>query len=86
MPATTTVAVIEVADTGPGIAPEHAERIFERLYRAEPSRSRSHGGAGLGLAIAASIVKAHHGRIELYTHPGAGATFRVLLPMHPEQD
>ena len=86
MPATATVAVVEVTDTGPGIAAEHAAHIFERLYRAEPSRSRNHGGAGLGLAIAASIVKAHHGRIELSTRPGAGATFRILLPMSPEPD
>jgi two-component system OmpR family sensor kinase len=81
MPTTAVVAVIEIADTGPGIAPEHTQHIFERLYRAEPSRSRNHGGAGLGLAIAASIIKAHHGRIELSTQPGAGATFRIVLPI-----
>jgi two-component system OmpR family sensor kinase len=86
LPSTATIAVVEVADTGPGIAPEHAKHIFERLYRAEPSRSRNHGGAGLGLAIAASIIKAHHGRIELSTRPGAGATFRALLPLPPESD
>jgi two-component system OmpR family sensor kinase len=86
LPTTATIAVVEVADTGPGIAPEHAEHIFERLYRAEPSRSRVHGGAGLGLAIAASIVKAHHGRIELCTRPGSGATFRILLPMPTESN
>lgn len=74
-------AVLEVSDTGPGVPPEHAEHIFERLYRADPSRARSHGGAGLGLAIANSIVKAHGGRIELANKPGAGATFRVLLPL-----
>ncbi|MEV4414542.1 HAMP domain-containing sensor histidine kinase [Catellatospora sp. NPDC049609] len=75
------VAVVEVADTGPGVPPEHASRIFERLYRADPHRARSHGGAGLGLAIASAIVKAHGGRIELATAPGAGSTFRVLLPL-----
>jgi two-component system OmpR family sensor kinase len=73
-------AVLEVSDTGPGIAPEHAPHIFERLYRAEGSRARTHGGAGLGLAIANSIVKAHGGRLELADLPGPGATFRVLLP------
>jgi two-component system OmpR family sensor kinase len=73
-------AVLEVSDTGPGIAPEHAPHIFERLYRVDPSRARSHGGAGLGLAIASSIVKAHGGRLELADTPGPGATFRVLLP------
>ncbi|GAA1659307.1 sensor histidine kinase [Catellatospora bangladeshensis] len=75
------VAVVEVSDTGPGVPPEHASRIFERLYRADPHRARSHGGAGLGLAIASAIVKAHGGRIELATAPGAGSTFRVLLPL-----
>ncbi|GIH11538.1 two-component sensor histidine kinase [Rhizocola hellebori] len=73
-------AVLEVSDTGPGIAPEHAPHIFERLYRADPSRARPQGGAGLGLAIASSIVKAHGGRLELADTPGPGATFRVLLP------
>lgn len=75
------VAVIEVEDTGPGVPPEHAARIFERLYRGDPHRARTHGGAGLGLAIASAIVKAHGGRIELATSPGVGATFRVLLPL-----
>ncbi|HEY1176948.1 MAG TPA: ATP-binding protein [Phytomonospora sp.] len=81
-----TVAVIEVADTGPGLAGEHAERVFERLYRADPSRVRDHGaaasGAGLGLSIVAAIVTGHGGCVRLDTAPGAGATFRVLLPLH----
>lgn len=81
LPAELALAVIEVIDTGPGVPAEHAEHTFERLYRADPHRARSHGGAGLGLAIAAAIVKAHGGRIELATAPGAGATFRVLLPV-----
>jgi two-component system OmpR family sensor kinase len=75
------VAVLEVRDTGPGVPPEHAPHIFERLYRADTSRARSHGGAGLGLAIANSIVKAHGGRLELANNPGSGAVFRVLLPL-----
>jgi two-component system, OmpR family, sensor kinase len=79
--ATEKVAVLEVSDTGPGVPPEHAPHIFERLYRADPHRARSHGGAGLGLAIANTIVRAHGGRIELTNNPGAGATFRVLLPL-----
>ncbi|RKR87689.1 two-component system OmpR family sensor kinase [Micromonospora pisi] len=75
------VAVLEVADTGGGIAPEHAGRIFERLYRVDPSRTRSQGvGSGLGLAIVAAIVQGHGGRVELFTEVGQGATFRVLLP------
>jgi two-component system OmpR family sensor kinase len=78
---TPTAAVLEVADTGPGVPAEHAPHIFERLYRADPSRARTQGGAGLGLSIANSIVKAHGGRMELTNSPGKGATFRVLLPL-----
>ncbi|MEV0596628.1 sensor histidine kinase [Nonomuraea cavernae] len=74
------VAVFEVADTGPGVPPQHAPHIFDRLYRVSRGRSRSAGGAGLGLAIVAAIVHAHGGRVELETAPGDGATFRVLLP------
>jgi len=74
-------AVLEVSDTGPGVPLKHAQRIFERLYRADPHRARSHGGAGLGLAIVTSIVKAHGGRVELATSPGKGSTFRVILPL-----
>jgi two-component system OmpR family sensor kinase len=83
LPADAPVAVVEVADTGPGMAQADAERAFERLFRAEGSRSRRRGGAGLGLAIVASIVQAHHGRVELFTAPGQGARFRVLLPAAP---
>jgi two-component system, OmpR family, sensor kinase len=74
------VAVLDVVDTGPGMAPEQASRAFERLYRADPSRQRGTGGAGLGLSIVAAIVVAHGGRVELRTAPGAGTRFRVLLP------
>jgi two-component system OmpR family sensor kinase len=76
-------AILEVADSGDGLAPEEAARVFERFYRADASRARSgpsRQGAGLGLAIAQSIVTAHGGRIELITAPGQGATFRILLP------
>ncbi|MEU7003167.1 ATP-binding protein [Nonomuraea sp. NPDC046570] len=73
--------VLEVSDTGPGVAAGHAPYIFERLYRAGSGRSRADGGAGLGLAIVAAIVRAHHGRVELDSEPGHGATFRVLLPV-----
>ena len=78
------VAVIEVHDTGPGMRPEDATRVFERLYRIDHSRTRVHGGAGLGLSIVAAIVTAHGGRVELRTAPGAGARFRVLLPAEPD--
>jgi two-component system OmpR family sensor kinase len=74
------VYVLEVTDEGPGLAPQHAARVFERFYRVDPARSRDRGGAGLGLAIAASIARAHRGRLELDTRPGVGCTFRLLLP------
>jgi two-component system OmpR family sensor kinase len=83
LPPGTPAAALEVADTGPGMGPDEAERAFERLYRAEASRSRVHGGAGLGLSIVAAIVQAHGGRVELWTEPGQGARFRVLLPALP---
>lgn len=87
LPAGTRVAVLEVADSGPGVPPEHAERIFERLYRADTGRARSQGGSGLGLSIVAAIVAAHGGRVELFSAPAKGATFRVLLPLRdaPEE-
>lgn len=75
------MAVLEVADKGPGLTAEQAQRIFDRFYRADGSRSRNAGGgAGLGLAIVHSLVTAHGGRVELKTAPGEGAVFRVLLP------
>jgi two-component system OmpR family sensor kinase len=81
-PAGTPTAVLEVTDTGPGLPADQAGRVFERLYRADPSRQRSSGGTGLGLAIVGAIVAAHGGRVEVRTAPGAGASFRVLLPAH----
>jgi two-component system OmpR family sensor kinase len=73
--------VLEVADDGPGLAPEDAARVFERFYRADPSRTRSSGGTGLGLSIVAALVAAHGGTVEVDTEPGRGATFRVRLPV-----
>ncbi|WP_435830562.1 sensor histidine kinase [Polymorphospora rubra] len=80
-------AVVEVADTGPGLTAEQAERVFERFYRADAARTRRAGGAtgtGLGLAIVAALVAAHHGQVEVDSSPGEGATFRVRLPLAPE--
>ncbi|MGD0393403.1 MAG: HAMP domain-containing sensor histidine kinase [Acidimicrobiales bacterium] len=71
-------AVIRVHDDGPGIEPGDASRIFEPFFRSDPSRARSSGGAGLGLAIVAAIVTAHHGTV--WVEPGPGATFEVRLP------
>ncbi len=78
-------AVLSVRDEGPGIPQEHAQRIFERFYRADPSRARAHGGSGLGLAIVASIAEAHQGSARVETAPGEGATFVVELPLEPEE-
>jgi len=74
-------AVLRVADTGPGIAPEDQERIFERFWRADPARTRSRGGTGLGLAIVASLVEAHGGSIAIESEVGKGAAFIVRLPL-----
>ncbi len=77
-------AVVEVADTGPGLSAEQREHVFERFYRADEARTRHTDrdatGTGLGLAIVAAIVRAHHGTVELISKPGEGATFRVTLP------
>ena len=75
------VATLEVADHGPGLPPEQAARVFERFYRADESRTRAHGGTGLGLAIVAAITEAHGGQVSVDTAPGAGARFRVDLPL-----
>jgi two-component system OmpR family sensor kinase len=75
-------AVIEVADQGPGMTPEVADRVFERFFRADPARTRASGGSGLGLAIVASITQAHRGTAEVDSEPGAGARFRLRLPLH----
>lgn len=73
-------AFIEVADNGPGITEEQARLVFERFVRLDPSRSRETGGAGLGLAIVASIVDAHGGHVVASPRAGGGAVFRVTLP------
>lgn len=72
---------LEVADSAPGVAPEHLPRLFERLYRAEASRSRQHGGAGLGLAICRRIVQAHGGRIAAAASGLGGLAIRVTWPV-----
>ena len=80
------MAVLEVADTGPGLTAEQQERVFERFYRADAARTRRADtvtGTGLGLAIVAAIVAAHHGRVEVQSTPGEGTVFRVRLPLVP---
>ena len=76
-----THAEAEVADTGPGIAPEDLPHIFERFYRGDRARARRSGGSGLGLAIARSIAEAHGGTLTAAGRPGAGATFTLRLPL-----
>ena len=74
---------IRIADSGPGVAPEELDRIFERFYRTESSRSRDNGGSGLGFAIARSIVERHNGRIWAESAPGQGLTVVIRLAAPP---
>ncbi|HEY7390425.1 MAG TPA: heavy metal sensor histidine kinase [Bryobacteraceae bacterium] len=77
---------MEVEDSGPGIAPEHRERVFDRFYRIDAGRSRNAGGTGLGLAIARWGAEAHGGRLELESPKNGGSIFRLILPaFKPEQ-
>ncbi|MCC3761716.1 HAMP domain-containing histidine kinase [Glycomyces sp. TRM65418] len=74
-------AVMRVRDHGPGIPAEHRQKVFDRFYRADPSRSRATGGSGLGLSIVSSIVAAHGGRIDLESEEGQGTRIDVRLPV-----
>jgi heavy metal sensor kinase len=71
---------LDVADSGPGIAPQHSEKIFDRFYRVDESRSREGGGTGLGLSIAQWAVRVHGGDIHLLSAAGGGCTFQICLP------
>jgi signal transduction histidine kinase len=73
-------ALIQVQDTGIGIAPEDQSQIFDRFYRVHKDRSRQTGGSGLGLAIAHAIASAHHGTIQVQSQLGLGSIFTVRLP------
>jgi len=80
----TSQLTITVTDSGDGIAAEQLPHLFERFYRADVGRDRSHGGAGIGLAIAKAITEAHGGRINAASRgPGRGSTFTVTLPIRP---
>ena len=79
-------AVLEVVDHGPGFPPDEASRVFDRFWRADPSRRHldgRHGGSGLGLSIVSAIATAHGGRAEARSVPGGGARFLVALPLVP---
>lgn len=74
-------AVISVTDTGIGIPAADLEKIFERFYRVDKSRSRDKGGTGLGLAIAKHAALQHGGSIQVGSEEGVGTTFTVHLPL-----
>jgi two-component system OmpR family sensor kinase len=86
-PVTVTVSIaagcgqLTVADRGPGMTQEQASHVFDRFYRTDGARTRAHGGAGLGLAIARSLTAAHDGELTVETKPGEGATFHLGLPL-----
>jgi heavy metal sensor kinase len=79
-------SLIEVEDTGPGIAPEHRDRVFERFYRASAEKAGKSAGTGLGLAIARWAVAANGGRIELESEESKGSLFRIVLPAKQGRD
>lgn len=76
---------IAVTDRGIGIAKEDQERVFERFFRVDKARSRSTGGTGLGLAIAKHVAANHNGSITLWSKPGTGSTFTLVVPAHSEE-
>ncbi|MEY2524378.1 MAG: two-component system, OmpR family, sensor kinase [Ilumatobacteraceae bacterium] len=79
--ATNTEAVIGIADSGPGLSDDDRARVFERFYRADPSRARDSGGTGLGLSIVVAILTAHGGTVGVEPRPGGGTVFRARLPL-----
>lgn len=76
-------AELEVADSGPGIPPEHLPRLFDRFYRVEAARDRQSGGSGLGLAIVKHLAETYGGRVRAESPPGQGARFVVTFPVEP---
>jgi two-component system sensor histidine kinase SenX3 len=80
------IAEITVTDSGAGISPENQQRIFERFYRADPSRSRETGGTGLGLSIVKHVAKIHRGEVKLFSQVGVGSTFTLRVPLATASD
>ena len=70
---------LKVSDDGPGIPKEHQDRIFERFYRVDKSRSRDAGGTGLGLSIVKHIAQLYHGQATVTSESGKGSTFTIIL-------
>jgi two-component system OmpR family sensor kinase len=77
------IATLDIVDHGEGIPPQIREKIFQRFWRADSSRTRETGGSGLGLSIVAAIMAAHRGEVTVLETPGGGATFRLSLPLFP---
>ena len=78
------LAVVDVADTGPGIDDSAADRLFDRFFRGDPAHARAVEGTGLGLAIVRSIARVHGGTVAARARPGGGSLFSVALPAAPE--
>jgi signal transduction histidine kinase len=72
--------LVEVKDNGVGISPQHIPKLFDKFYQVDPSLTRTHGGAGLGLAISKAIVEAHGGRIGVKSELNMGSSFWFTLP------
>ena len=78
------VAMLDIIDHGEGVPPQIRQKIFQRFWRADSSRARETGGSGLGLAIVSAIVAQHKGSVDVLDTPGGGATFRIVLPLLPQ--
>jgi two-component system sensor histidine kinase SenX3 len=80
------LAEIAVTDSGAGISVENQERVFERFFRIDPSRSRKTGGTGLGLSIVKHVAKIHRGDVKLFSQLGVGSTFTIRIPLATAAD
>src|SRR5690554_2349387 len=78
------VAMLDIIDHGEGVPPQIRQKIFQRFWRADSSRTRETGGSGLGLAIVSAIIAQHKGAVDVLDTPGGGATFRITLPLLPQ--
>ncbi|MEX1077988.1 MAG: HAMP domain-containing sensor histidine kinase [Homoserinimonas sp.] len=78
------IAMLDIIDHGEGVAPQIRQKIFQRFWRADSSRTRETGGSGLGLAIVSAIIAQHKGSVEVLDTPGGGATFQITLPLLPQ--